>query len=417
LSGAVLLPALVVACQKFGFGSAAKAVGLTAVGTGAVVLAVVFEHRVGFTAFRETIYPGSRRSTAQALDLGILLGAPHLGVLKTTETFVGTNASEVSTGLTVLAIPCIFYGISRIDQWRTRLTPAWWALAAAFAILVVWVSIEIPTAIGERLPVISLIPPTRAAEVVGIGITAWFGVTIALLRRETYATRVRLAAVSSAAVGVLTANAGSVLRLQHIPDLGERQVLLNAALIAGCVGIAIACAHRAWALAPLTAMVLVIAIGVNPIMVGLGDLRSSAAARQIRDLHAREPGLWVTDSQYTDGLLAANAIPALSGEQFGGPNDNAWRRLDPTGAAEEQWNRGVAFLVFAFDPGATAPQIVAPTPDLISVVVNPCDVALRSFDVRVIVSSNRIDAPCLERQGTFAWAGSEHVVYTLKAAS
>jgi hypothetical protein len=415
-SAGVLVPAVFVAVSRFGWRTTMKVLAVAGVTAIAGIVAVILEHKAGFDSLRATVYPGSRRSTGQALDLGYLFGAPHLGVLKTTDQFLATNASEISSALTVLAVPCVLYGFASVDHWRERLSAAWWGHAAAFVVFFAWVSIDIPARLGERLPGLSLTTPGRTAQVVGFIATAWFGVTVASMRKAPSETRIRVGAATAVVVFVVVALSGSVLRVQHIPDLRVAHVLVNAAVVALGVGIALAVSKTPWAMAPLAAFVLVMAVGTNPVIHGLGDLRTSASARTVQRLDRELPGRWVTDSPNLDGLLMANAVPSLSGEQWTGPDAAAWRRLDPASAFEEAWNRGAAIVAFDFDPAQSGLQMTSPSPDVVKVVVNPCDPKLAAMDVRVVVSTHPLDAPCLTPHGQLPWSGLTEFVYELRGS-
>lgn len=413
----VLLPTAFVAVRRDGWRSAIRVFGLAGVGAALALVLTVLEHRVGFETLRETVYPGARRSTARAVDIGFLFGAPHLAVLRSSSQIVATNASEISSAMTILAVPALLFGFATVDDWKRRLSPAWWGLAATFGALFCWVTVDLPIAVGQRLPGISLVPPGRTATVIGFVAAIWFGVTLGLLRALPSSSRFRIGVGSAVVVILILTAAGSSLRGHFLPGLTEPEVIRNSLLTAAGVGVAIAFAQRWWSSLPLVAFVLALAVGVNPLIVGLGDLRSSTTARTVRRLDGEVGGYWITNSMFVDGLLIANAIPSLSGQQWAGPDERAWRKLDPSGSARAQWNRGVAFVTFDFDTAATSPQISSPVPDVVNVIVDPCDRRLTALGVRMVASTVPLDGQCLVAAGTVRWGGTPTHLYKRRDAS
>ena len=153
---------------------------------------------------------------------------------------------------------------------------------------------------------------------------------------------------------------------------------------------------------------------VNPVILGLGDLRASDAAGAARQIGAaaREDGTFVaSDDPFVSALLVANGAPSVTGWQISGPRQDEWRLLDPDGSDEELWNRGASYLRFTFDgaPGAE-PVISNPNPDIVQVSVDPCGLP-EELRIGTLVSTTKLDAPCLTQRREFVWGGKRQRVY------
>ena len=93
-------------------------------GTTAVVFGVglLLENAEGLTALLNTVYPGSRRSSAEAQPISLLLGAPALSPLQNGDTPIQANASELATSFTVafVLIAVLLAGARRVPPLRKR---------------------------------------------------------------------------------------------------------------------------------------------------------------------------------------------------------------------------------------------------------------------------------------------------------
>ncbi len=102
----------------------------------------------------------------------------------------------------------------------------------------------------------------------------------------------------------------------------------------------------------------------------------------------------------------------LTGQQSTGPDEQQWEILDPERAFYAAWNRGASYITAAWAPDGAAVSIQSPQPDIIQVVVDPCDRKLREFDVSVISSSTDLsDRKCLTPLETLQWEGRTLYLY------
>ena len=128
---------------------------------------------------------------------------------------------------------------------------------------------------------------------------------------------------------------------------------------------------------------------VNPIQRGDAGILESDLARTIRSIAASNNGVWLVEGEF----FPMNQYPLL----VGAPTVNAgnlypvlerWRELDPTGTAEETWNRYAVGIRFDVKPGA--PTSISLTGfDTFRVECSP-DV-LHRLGVRYVLSRNRFE--------------------------
>ncbi|HRD99913.1 MAG TPA: FGGY family carbohydrate kinase, partial [Ilumatobacteraceae bacterium] len=411
LAASVLAPAAVVIVQQLGW-RALRWPAVAAVAWVAMLgLGVLVENRTGLSTLNATAYPARRRETAESLDTARLFGAPFLGVLGRGHGVVNTNESELSSAWLILVVPCLLSALVVPGNVLRRARAVWWALAAVTAALLAWVTIDLPAPIGTRLPVIDLSPAYRIAQIVGIPATVLFVLTVVRMRGEAAAVRRRVAVGSVIVSAVVLAMAGSTMREFYVPGLSPTRVLVVTIVVALAIGVAIEFAPRAWSSAPLVVLAIATTAHVNPLQVGTEPLTGGEAHAVITAMQATADGRWASDTQAVDAVLMANAVPSLSGQQWVGPRPEAWRVLDPSGAAEERWNRGSAYIVLRWAVDDLAPRIANPAPDVIDVTLSPCDPALDVFGVRWVVASGPLDAPCLTPAATFTLGAHEQFVY------
>ena len=392
---------------------------LTIIGIGAATALVVlvgtfWENWPALNAELNTEYPGQRLSTGAAQSPFQLFGAPGLGQLEDDPAPAITNQSEVTSAFLICGVwALLLWRSARRNasraQWGAILTLAVATLVVSSWALFSWGSM------GEHVPLLNRLLPSRAAQTIGYPATLLLALTLS--RVESTAVR-RALAVAAVCAGV-TAYAVSDLQ-RALPHLGVGEVWA-ASLVTFGVVYALTRLPRSGIFVGLTAgLLLVAAVGSNPLLMGLGDIRSSPAANKARSFAAQSEAdgtLWVADSHVISALLVANGVPSLSGYQITGPDTQAWEELDPDHAYESAWNRGASYLYFSFvlpegaPPGR--PVVTAPQNDGIQVSADPCWIADSSFEVRHLLALGTVDSPCAKQVGEFQWMNGMVRIYDL----
>lgn len=378
--------------------------------TVATLAAVVWENRATLATLTETVYPGQRRAEGFPSPLQDIFAAPALGVLHDNPAITASNASEVSSSF---GFTLVWAALLMAAVWRPAPRPhraAIFVLGAVTAAWFAWSTLALGT-LAAAIPLLSMVPQARAADVVGmLGVVL---VCLVLPVLPDLGGR-RVAVVSALATGATTAYAGSLLRLASIPTLTLTEIYVSSVVVALAV-LAITLRPRrphGYVVAVLGAVLLV--WNVNPLLVGLGDLRGSTPADALigEADEVRESGsVWASDAYAVDSLLTAAGVPSLSGRQMAGPDREVWSDLAP-GADESLWNRGGAFVWFQWqqEPGL---EVSNPSADVILVQASPCTVADRLPELRTIVASRELDAPCLEQIRRFDWGDASRIVYAV----
>ncbi|NMM31610.1 MAG: hypothetical protein HHJ10_11370 [Cellulomonas sp.] len=386
------------------------AVGATGAVSVLLLLGVLLENLESIRASLGTVYPGARVASGGPNPLQEIFGATNLGKLDAMAV-TGTNPSEISSSYAVaavLAVLVLAYGVRFRDRSHRAATVTAVALVGFWF---TWSLVDFGTW-GSRFPVINLVPPQRASDVLG-----YVAILLVCLVLPGLADRTRLgfALLAAGACALVAADAGSLLRSQNLLTLSVQSIWFSSVLLAIVVFV-VAYRPRVWAgyvLGGVLAFSLV--WHVNPVIFGLGDLRGSAISKtmlrqgeQARAAHT----VWASDNIFVDTLMAATAVPSLSGRQLAGPERDVWAKLDPTLANEAVWNRGGSYIWFNWTDASDL-KFSNPSPDAISISGSPCTVAQRMPALKEIVSSHKLGLSCLSEVDTFTWGQGARWVYAV----
>lgn len=402
-------------------GSAWFAIGAGAL-FGAGLLALVFrEQWAALHAELNTLYPGQRRLSGGAMPAHQLLGAPGLAGMDGESTVNTSNQSEISSAYLICGVVTAFLWPSVRRGLSSAQRAAIGALAVATLVWVAWCAITWGSW-AASIPGLSAVVPQRAAQTVGYPATLLMCLVLAAHSRVAQTTSGyplrRLAAVAGLAAALLTGYGVSDLQ-RMLPGLGPWQLWASIA-ITGAAAFLLVRYPRHWApVVAVCAVAAAVAVQVNPVIFGLGEVRNSPAADRARQFSAQAKAggyRFATDSMLTNALLVANGVPMFNGYQVTGPVRAGWREVDPTGQYEAVWNRGASYLLVTFtEPPGAAPEVVELQGDIILIKTDPCWLARSSFDVARIIAGGKLDSPCARQIGQFEWAGGKQRVYALEA--
>lgn len=381
-------------------------------------LIYVWHERAYYDALTNTVYPGQRRSGGGGIPLWRMFTSlvPFSFFGKTASTLKrNNNLTEISMGWTLaLPVGLAVAGLGRrglrSDRERTLLI----GTGLLGLLLTSWCVVAWPTILA-KITLLDYVPPQRMAPFIG-----FFGtVLLALLfgqrdRRERILRELGQsgAFIVAGTMAFLAAWGATEFKLQALPQLPSIQLRL--AVIATVVIVALLC-YRWWRTALVLATALAVSSGilVNPLVKGTGALDNSSAARLVRQIDqtsvAPVHGTWAADSNFTDGLLNGEGVNSLS--SFNNPVDaNGWRRLDPQGTSQKKWNR-YGYIIFAWATHSVGLTIVNPETDVVLVFINPCSRRFSPLNLRAVVASQPLTAPCLVPEGRFRWMGAQNFVY------
>ena len=377
--------------------------------------ALFWESRDVLAAGLNTVYPGTRLSSGEAVLPGFALGATNLGGLFDPASVAQTNQSEISTSFTLLlgvtAVLVAFGGRSSVG--RKTFTAVFLTMAVASLFWLAWISFDWGSW-SAAIPLVNRVPAGRA--VLGLGFLATITFCLFMSQyRPGWGGKWIVPSTAALVAGGLSAAGGILLRAEgFLPGLGPRRVALAALICALVIFALVRWPGNVWSMVSAGVAALSLSIVVNPVIFGVGDLRDSPTAGKFLDWAetSREDGtVWASDSPYIDSLMMATGTPSLSGRQIIGPDMSEWRKLDPGSANENVWNRGGAHVKFEWvDEGLRFEQ---PYPDVIKVVASPCVVQSRLTELEYVVSSEELDASCLTQIDTVEWFGQSQYVYEL----
>lgn len=370
----------------------------------------LMENRDGINALLDTVYPGSRRSTGEAQPFGFLFGAPSLSELKDAVP-VGSNQSEMSTAFTITFVWAIlvWLALKAVGSWRDNVVPL--VLAVFGGVWLLWCTFNFGP-LGAKVPLLNYVQPARAAQVCGIIGSLLVAVLLSRLPRGRH-WRLSLAAAIS--TGLVTAYAGSQLQLTYLPTSSRTEMLLAALGVAAAVFCVTSFPKSIYPVGLTAALAFIPVFGSNPLIFGLGDLRTSETAEYFyaEGKASRAAGsLWASDRAAVDTLMLANGVPSLTGVQRSGPDADKWAALDRERRFGNDWNRGGGFIQFVWTPG-TPKAFSNNGGDRTIVHIDPCDLKKAVPTLTKITATQDITAPCLTLERELIWSGQSTRVYSV----
>ena len=393
----------------------ARIIALVIAGGVAVLLAAnsLYQQRALFETLASTVYPGARRSAG--FDSAFPWSGPlvwKLQQLPNGALAVG-NQSELAIGLLAMGVMAIVL-VMTIPK-SLRLNPTYRPAAvgaAVFLLFLTWTLAEWPSELLKYNPLV-FIPGARMTQILGPLAAIVFVLALAVARSSPASSRLRRVYLASGIViGILTIQSCNQFRLAALPSMSPRDVWISA--FVGVAVIIIACTARNTAVALLPVLVFSVALvyAANPLMVGTGALTKSPIAVAVHDASASSDGRWASDGIFSDALILAAGAPQLSGQLGPGPNEAAWKILDPQSSMKNEWNRGSAYVTFAWTSSEIA-VVSNPSPDIVQVAISPCAPAIRQLGLEWILTAQTVSAPCVSMTASGLWQGAELRVYKI----
>jgi hypothetical protein len=416
LAPMILVPTVVFAIRIYGVKKSLVRLGAVFVTFGVLAGAFIISNSSALSTIQNTLYPGQRRSVGERVSAFLTWGAPHLQVLNISKEIVGSNASELSSSFSVLAIAgLIIIAVNRrkvakfsaIEVSATTLVLIWF----------VWISIQMPNFFG-LIPILSLVTPNRAASVFGI-IAILFFAYVSIPKPEfspASNSRIPLAIAGSGGLlaALLTFVGGRELS-QVVPRLGSIRIAAATILIFVVVFCLLVERLQISGLILLTVFSVYISASVNPLQKSTNGITNGAVIEKLGELNV--PGFtWASDSGSVDALFMANAMNSLSGQQLIGPNPDTWKMLDPNNLSEMAWNRGVSYISFTWSD-LLEPEITSPSADVILVSISPCALAEKFSSLKHVVSTNVLEYSCISKEYEFDQNGVLVSVYEINESS
>lgn len=380
-------------------------------------------------AFLGTVYPGERLEHVGAADLTqfaqLLSGFLSYGLPRTQGAPFSVNASEASTFLLpglFLLVALAWTAVSRFRALR-RWDGVTIGLLLAAGIMLAFMFVPGWDAVAH---LILLDRTTYSRMRMGFGILSIVVIVVLARRledapREGWRPSRGLACVSAAlaagSVVVVLARASSLIGFDAWVALAARRdvVVAVVAAVALIVMVWLFATRRVAAGAGLFLVTsLVLTAGVNPVYRGVLDLRTTPAVQAVQELNAQEPGAWVgiNAGLLPTMMLVESGVETYNGVQ-GTPSASMWSAIDPSGRAEEEWNR---LATVSWIPGDGDPQPRNPFPDQIQLTFDSC-APFAQEHVSWVLSPVTLDQACVVEVESVPSGPGEMHIYRVKPAA
>jgi hypothetical protein len=154
-------------------------------------------------------------------------------------------------------------------------------------------------------------------------------------------------------------------------------------------------------------------VAVNPLYIGVLDLRTTAVSQAIVRINRTAPMKWVgVGGSIESSLLMESGVTAFNGTQ-GAPPPLMWREVDPSRRYVENWNRlGAVEWV----TGKGEPVVTNPAEDVIQATFDGCS-RFAQQNVGYVLSDNAIHSPCLSLDSRYAVPGGHLTIYRVHSKS
>jgi len=391
---------------------------LTAGVVGGAVTAVWLASKHSTVAgFLGTVYPGARLTgtgTGGSYSAARTVASAFTESLTNAGGFLGINSSEASTfiltGAFLLPVGVWLVVVAR----RSRSHLPWTAIAVA-VVLAVFVAYTLVPGWDSLAHVLMLDRTTPDRARIGVGLASFVLLALLLRRLDEAERRVPrwlagLCAVlfigSQCAIAIAVVSVMGEARLWGATPLWWLYALASAAVIYLNARRQVVAATTVFLLVSVAA-----AAGINPVYLGVLDLRDTAASQAVMRIDASGSGTWIgMGKTVAAATLLESGVEAYNGTQ-GAPSARMWSEIDPVGQYEAQWNR-IGKVWWA--PGAGEPVVSNPAPDQIQISFDACS-DFAQQNVTHVLSSDAVSSPCLQSVETIDDAAVPLTIYEVDA--
>lgn len=375
---------------------------LVSVAIGAVLFAAFLrEHQAAIEAISSTVYPGQRNAVeGGTARVQLLLSGPldRYSSGQAGGVVNATNQSENSSGiLFVIPVAVAAFAASLLHpNIKDRSFTALKGVLVAFGILVGWALLPVPSGMGQFL-LLSRVQTERVVHPLAFVSVLSLALLIAVLRDRNIVLPSRVVAVAAAMFVAPYAWIAGSYSVEGVLVATKPAALYLFVLAAG-VALTLAVPKRSFGLFVLLAFAFWQASAINPLQRGTEPLTANDLALAIERIAGDEPANsgWVLfgGDAIIQGIVTATGVDLISAVSTY-PDASAWQVLDPDAANEDAWNR---YARVSFIPGApgSAAVFTLPTPDSLTVTVDPCAAELETLGIDYVAVVNQGPLPCGE---------------------
>ncbi|KAB1663012.1 hypothetical protein [Pseudoclavibacter sp. CFCC 13611] len=354
------------------------------------------EQRASVLQVLSTAYPGARNTLpgqGDRHDLLALMSAPFQSALIAGDySGLGANVPESASALLVslFLVPAMVWAVAHCRKVTGHLD--WTLISVVVADLVILAFLYVPGWALLSKPLGLFLTTEHRLRLAFVVLNV---VAVALLvhRLDTLKRRgpwwIATSAVLLVGLSVVVVALG--LRRGHSTVTETSTVWIWVAVV---LALAMAWVVRR-RLLPAAVVLLLVSVAlcgrVNPITLGVYDLRETEAGQAVQALSASDADArWVNvGGPEVMSVLFETGVAMYGGMQTY-PPIQMWNEIDPASRYEYQWNR-LAQVKWTF--GAGEPIVTNPAPDAINVTFDACSEFAQS-DVRFVLSDVPIESGC-----------------------
>jgi hypothetical protein len=373
-------------------------IAVAAVAAAAIVLLWLQTKASTVNGFLGTVYPGARSTptgTGSVLSFVRAIGSSFVESLSNDGGFLGTNSSEASSFffLGIFLLPVGIWIAARRVRQRAVLP---WISIGLLAILLVFIAFMFVPGWDAIAHLLFLDRSTPDRVRIGIGFASFLLIG-SLVRDSDQEGRKPPRAVVWVAVGLFAASqlaiAAAILKVQAEEKLwGAAPFWWLFALLSSAAIYLFARRRVTWGTAAFLVLTIAGSALVNPIYVGVLDLRKTQVSRDIVATNKAHPARWVgIGAPLVTALLLESGVHAYDGTQ-GAPSKLMWRQIDPRSQYADEWNRLGAIV---WNPGVGEPVATNPAADVIQLTFDACSHFAQRNVGYVLSDDTTLRSPCL----------------------
>lgn len=368
-----------------------------AVAAGVLMVVFLLTRASTVDAFLSTVYPGERLTptgSATPTKLIATIASSFTESLDRGDAFLGINSSEASSFFLIGLFLLPLVGVV-VYQTRTRRLPLDWSLIGLAAVALLFIAFSIIPGWDAIAHVLYLdrVPFERLKIGLGIVSIALLGVLVKIWDERGEGVR-RWPAIAVTAIFLVTqAVAGAIVVWRQGPSF-ITQFSPFWWLLAAASALAIYLfARNRPAFGALLLLIATVppSFLVNPVYIGVYDLRDSAVGQKVIALGEESDGAWVgIGGPVVTATLLESGVAAYNGVQ-GAPSKLMWDQIDPDDEYEKKWNR-IGFVNWMQGPGE--PEVTNPGLDAVVVSFDACS-SFAQKNVSFVLVDHPIEDPCL----------------------
>jgi hypothetical protein len=370
-------------------------------------------------AFLGTTYPGERLQPTGAstlLSLARAVSSSFSESLSRGGGFLGTNSSEASTFffIGIFLLPVVIWIVYRNAKHRLTLP---WTMIALGAVVILFLAFFYVPGWNGLAHLLFLDRTSEGRMRIGLGIVSFALLGYVIRYLDEHRVRASVASSSISAASFLLAQvmvAAAVFVVLGNTHLWHDSPLWWAYAVVSALAIYAFARRRNLIGAIAFILVSVLpTIAVNPVYVGVFDLRKTAASQAVMKIDNAKSGTWLgLGDVETTAILLESGVRAFNGMQ-GAPSKKMWREIDPSGTYASAWNR---LAGIGWTPGSGAPVITNPAPDQISVTFDACATFAQKYVNYVLSDNAALKSSCLSPTEEFPLPkGKELTIYRVTA--